>query len=98
MEKKKLYVNTKASKMVKFLRVLSWILAFAGVIASFILDLEAEDEMSNATLIAGIAFFFIALFIKPVYVRTLAAEIEIAKATEDFDLFSDPEFKNEIKA
>lgn len=97
-EKKKLYVNTKASGMVKFIRALSWILFVVGIIASFVLMAGADDEAAYGALVGGIAFFFIAIFIKPAYVRTLAAEIEIARAKENYILCSDEELTKEIKA
>lgn len=96
-EKKKLYVNTGASKRVKFLRGLSWTLAIGGIVASPFLGALADEEVATGVLIGGITFFIIAIFIKPVYVRTLAAEIEIARAMEEFVFFADPEFKEEIK-
>ena len=98
MEKKKLYVNTKASRMIKVLRVFSWILAVIGIVAGLILFGEMEEEPAIPTLIAGVVFLLIAIFIKPVYVRTLSAEIEIAMAKEEYDLFNDPAFNKEIKA
>lgn len=97
-EKKKLYVNTKASGMVKFIRVMAWVLAIGGVIAGSILCGSAEEEAGVPTLVSGFVFFLIAVFIKPAYVRTLAAEIEIARAKEDYILCSDEALTKEIKA
>ena len=98
MEKKKLYVNTKASRMVKTLRVISWILAIVGIIIGLILIGADEEEIMVPALVAGIAFFFIALFLKPAYVRTLAAEITIAMAKEDYELYSDPDLTKKLEA
>ena len=98
MEKKKLYVNTKASGMVKALRVISWVLAIVGIVTGVILIGADEPEVMAPALIAGVTFLFIALFLKPAYVRTLAAEVTLAMAKEDRELYSDPDLTKELKA
>ena len=97
-ERKRIFVNTRSSRLVKFLRILSWILAIAGVVIGAVLYQSAEEEAAVPTIVAGVAFLLIAIFLKPAYIRTLAAEITIAEAKENYILCSDEGLSKEIKA